>query len=115
MTQRLVRGIEPKEDFPALPRFEELLKEQHLLISDHTLKYLNEEIFFPGPVLDRANRSRWQEEGGLTIGERAAQEVRRLIADHQPVGLSSVVRKELTKLMTAQAKHHGMDNLPVTG
>jgi trimethylamine--corrinoid protein Co-methyltransferase len=115
MTQRMVRGIEPKEDFPALPRFEELLKEQHLLISDHTLKYLKDELFFPGPVLDRANRSRWQEEGGLTIGERATQEVRRLIADHQPVGLSGEVRKELTKLMTVQAKHHGMDNLPVTG
>jgi trimethylamine--corrinoid protein Co-methyltransferase len=32
MTYRLLAGIEPREDFPALVLFEELLKEKHLLI-----------------------------------------------------------------------------------
>ncbi|UCC31371.1 MAG: trimethylamine methyltransferase family protein, partial [Phycisphaerales bacterium] len=65
MALRLVKGMEPKEDFPALPRFEELLKEQHLLISKHTRRYLREENYLPGPTIDRANRSRWEQEGGL--------------------------------------------------
>ncbi|MCK5032953.1 MAG: trimethylamine methyltransferase family protein, partial [Calditrichia bacterium] len=43
MTQRMIKGIEPKDDFPSLPQFEELLKEGHLLISDHTRKYLRDE------------------------------------------------------------------------
>jgi len=49
MALRLARGIEPREDFPALPRFEELLREEHLLISPHTRKHLKAEITFPGP------------------------------------------------------------------
>jgi trimethylamine--corrinoid protein Co-methyltransferase len=112
LTSRMVRGIEPKEDFPAMPRFKELLEEGHLLISDHTRKHVRDEIHFPGPTIDRANRSRWEEEGSLTIGERAHSEVKRLIADAEPVRLTSDVRKEMTRLMTLEATRLGMDKLP---
>jgi len=112
MTLRMIKGIEPKEDFPSLPRFEELLKEQHLLISDHTRKYLKEEIYFPGPVIDRANRSRWQEEGSLTLAQRARNEADKLIAGYEPIRLTDDIKSELTKLMVAEAKRNGMDKLP---
>ncbi len=112
MALRMIQGIEPKEDFPSLPRFEELLQEGHLLISDHTRRYLKEEVYFPGPVIDRANRSRWQEEGGLTLGERAHKEVERIVAEHEPVALSDEVKKELTKLMETEARRWGMVRLP---
>ena len=55
MTTRMLQGIEPKDDFPALDLFKELLQEQHLLIADHTMKHLQNEIHFPGPVIDLAN------------------------------------------------------------
>lgn len=112
MVKRMVTGIEPKEDFPALPRFEELLHEEHLLISDHTLKYLEEEIDLPGPTIDRANRSRWQEEGSRTLGERATEQVEMLVARHQPVRLADEILRELTSLMEREARRHGMDRLP---
>jgi len=112
MTQRLVQGIEPKDDFPALPHFKELLQEGHLLISDHTRKHLKNEIYFPGPTIDRANRSRWQEEGSLTIGERARSEITRLLTEAEPVQLSDDVKNEMTQLMTTEAKKLGMDKLP---
>ena len=112
LTLRLIKGIEAKEDFPALPRFQELLQEGHLLISRHTRKYLKEEIHFPGPAIDRANRSRWQEEGSLTLGQRAHSEVERLIKAYQPTRLSEGIRKELTRLMEGEARKHGMDRLP---
>ena len=112
MALRLIRGIEPKDDFPALPRFEELLQQQHLLISKHTRLYLKEEHYFPGPAIDRANRSRWQEEGGLTLCERSGREVDRLVADYQPSQLPDDVKAELTQLMQDEGRRHGMDSLP---
>jgi len=112
VTQRLTAGIEPKEDFPSLERFEELLNEKHLLIANHTRKYLREEHYFPGPVIDRASRARWLEEGGLTINERAHNEVERLVGEYEPSRLPADIRAELTGLMTAEAKRHGLDNLP---
>jgi trimethylamine--corrinoid protein Co-methyltransferase len=112
MTARLLQGIVPKEDFPARPRFEELLREQHLIISPHTRRYLREEITFPGPVIDRANRSRWLEEGGLSLGERAAREVERLVSRARPSRLSEDVKRLMAERMEHEARRWGMDRLP---
>jgi trimethylamine--corrinoid protein Co-methyltransferase len=112
MTLRMIKGIEPKEDFPSLPRFEELLKEKHLLISKHTLRYLKEEFYFPGSVIDRANRARWQEEGSKTLLERGRSEVEKLIREYVPSGLPDDTKNELTKLMEGEARRYGMQSLP---
>ncbi|HCO93136.1 MAG TPA: hypothetical protein DIU00_04160 [Phycisphaerales bacterium] len=104
--------MEPKEDFPAMGIFRELLQEKHLLISEHTRRYLKTEYFFPGPVIDRARRSRWEEKGSLTLGQRAHQEVEKLLESYQPSTLPEDIKKELTKLMTAEARRHGQKSLP---
>ena len=112
MVLRMIRGIEPKDDFPALPVFQELLREKHLLISPHTRRFLKEEHYFPGRVIDRANLSRWKEEGALTLKQRAAQEVKRIVDSCRPSSLSRDVKEELTRRMTEEARDHGMENLP---
>ncbi len=114
MTLRMIRGIEPKEDFPAAPRFEELLKDGHLLISKHSRRHLREEHYFPGPAIDRANRSRWQEEGGRTLCERAHSEVEKLVKECQPSALPDDIKKDMTRLMETEAARYGMDSLPHT-
>ena len=112
MTFRLIQGIEPKEDFPALSIFRELLREKHLLIADHTQRYRTREHYVPGPVIDRANRTRWLEQGGLTLEQRAHREVEKLVGDYQPPKLPEDTRKELIKLMENEAQRFGQDKLP---
>ncbi len=112
MTLRLVQGIEPREDFPALPIFEELLRDGHLLISPHTRRHLKKEHYFPGRVIDRANLSRWREEGSLTLGQRANQEVERLVGAWRPTRLAAERKKELCSLMDKEARRCGMNMLP---
>ena len=94
MTDRLRAGIEPREDFPSRPLFEELLAEKHLLIADHTRRHLRSELTFPGPVVDRTSRARWLEEGAATLGDRAAREVDRITAEFTPSRIGDDVRKE---------------------
>jgi len=112
MSLRLVRGIEPREDFPTVPRLQELMQEQHLLISSHTRRYLRQEHYFPGPVIDRANRSRWLEEGGLTLAERARRRVDGLRESYAPPRYPAEVRRELIARMEAEARRHGQESLP---
>jgi len=112
MALRLTRGIEPREDFPARPIFEELLRDGHLLISPHTRRHLQNEHYFPGRVIDRANLSRWREDGSLTLGQRAHQEVQRLVGAWLPARLAGERKKELCALMESEARHWGMDKLP---
>ena len=112
MAFRLIAGIEPREDFPALGIFQELLEERHLLISEHTRRYLEKEHFFPCPVIDRARRSRWEQDGALTLEQRAHREVERLLESYEPSDLQEDIKKELVKLMSEEARRHGQDNLP---
>ena len=112
MTTRLLHGIEPKEDFPALPIFRELLQEQHLLISKHTRKYLKSELTFPARVIDRANRGRWEKEGSLTLGERAVGEINRHLNNYKPTEIPDTVKQDMIKLMKAEALRYGQDKLP---
>jgi len=112
MALRLVRGAEPREDFPSLPIFRELLTEGHLLISHHTRKHLKSEQYFPGPAVDRANRSRWQEEGGRTNYQRAHDEVEKIVGRYKPSNVPSTAKEEMVKLMSAEAKKHGLEKLP---
>jgi trimethylamine--corrinoid protein Co-methyltransferase len=112
MTLRLAQGIEPKEDFPSLPHFKELLQEGHLLIYDHTLKYFNDEHYMPGKVINRANLSRWQAEGETTVNEVAHSEVESLISTYEPTTLSENVKNELVQLMEFEAKKYGQERLP---
>jgi trimethylamine--corrinoid protein Co-methyltransferase len=112
MALRLVGGIEPREDFPALPIFQELLEEKHLLIAKHTRRYLRKEHYFPSEVIDRANRSRWAEEGSRTLGERAHTIVEKVLENYVPTRLDDTHKAELTRLMTGEARKYGMDALP---
>jgi trimethylamine--corrinoid protein Co-methyltransferase len=112
MTYRLLRGIEPREDFPAVPLFEELRREKHLLIAEHTRRHLREEITFPGAVIDRANLSRWLQGGRRTLRQRAADEVARLVKAYTPSRLPEQTRSELTRRMETEARRYGMEALP---
>jgi trimethylamine--corrinoid protein Co-methyltransferase len=112
MTLRMIRGIEPGEDFPSTDRFKELIRDEHLLISDHTRKYLRDEHYFPGPVIDRANKARWMEEGAITMRERASEEVRKIINKYEPTSVSEEIKNELVDLMKNEAVRYGQTTLP---
>ncbi len=112
MALRLNAGVQPRNDFPAGPLLEELLAEKHLLIADHTRRHFRDEITFPGPTIDRANRARWTEEGQSSLSERAADEVRRLLAGVEPPALPASVRDDLHSRMISAAQECGMDRLP---
>ena len=45
------------------PLIEELLEENHLLTAEHTLEHWPEELYLPGPMVDRTNWDQWQELG----------------------------------------------------
>jgi trimethylamine--corrinoid protein Co-methyltransferase len=112
MVARLRRGIEPREDFPSRPLFEELLREGHLLIAAHTRRHLKEQVRFPGPVIERAPLGRWREEGETTLGQRARREVERLLAAWAPSRVGDETKKALRERLSAAARAAGLLALP---
>jgi len=112
MVARMRRGIEPRDDFPARPLFEELLRDGHLLIADHTRRHMKEQIHLPGPVIERASLGRWREEGETSLGARATREVERLVDAWTPSGAPDETKQALRERMGAAAREAGLDALP---
>jgi trimethylamine--corrinoid protein Co-methyltransferase len=112
MIYRLLAGIQPRDDFPALPRFQELIAEKTLLVSEHTVRHLRTEHSIPGTVINRKKRSRWESDGSPSQEQEAHQQVYKLLADYQPSRLSGEIRKSLLALMKNEAKKYGQDTLP---
>lgn len=110
MVKRMVRGIEARDDFPSLDRFRDLLSEGHCLISDHTMRWLGEEHYYPGPVVERAVRRRWKEEGASTLEERARREVDRILAT-EPLPPPENV-EALDEVMLRALRDAGMKEFP---
>jgi trimethylamine--corrinoid protein Co-methyltransferase len=113
MVARLRRGIEPRDDFPARPLFEELLRDQHLLIAAHTRKHRREQIHLSSPVIERAPLGRWREEGEKTLGQRASREVERLVGAWTPSRLPDESKRALRERMGHAARAAGMAELPM--
>jgi trimethylamine---corrinoid protein Co-methyltransferase len=112
MALRLARGIEGRSQPLAEDLWGDLSLGDHFLTSPGTLRWLREEILFPGAVIDRRTRDTWSADGSTTAFDRARQRVREHLARHQPTPLSDAVRQQLVEIMSADAKRHGLDCLP---
>jgi trimethylamine--corrinoid protein Co-methyltransferase len=103
MARRLVAGLEPREDFPCDPIFGELIREENLLTSEHTLKYFRQEHYIPGAVIDRTVVPSDAEASADTF-ERAHLEVaRHLKAYRTPEILTRDQLRDLEKTMRSAA------------
>jgi len=75
-----------------------------------TLKWFREEVLRPSRIIDRETTD--ASDGGKGIFERARERVEGLLAEHKPTPLPAGVQAELTAIMTADARRHGMNELP---
>ncbi len=112
MALRLVQGIEGRDGRLAEDLWGDLGAGDHFLTSPVTLRWLREETLFPSAVIDRRSRDAWLAEGATTAWDRAQCRVRELLERQQPKPLADEVRRELIKIMHAEAKRYGVDALP---
>jgi trimethylamine--corrinoid protein Co-methyltransferase len=113
MAARVRAGLGPLAA-SAIPAIEELLREGHLLIAADTRRGLREEIALPGPAIDRASRQRWIDDGRRSAVERASDVVDGLVRRWQPPERPDDIARGLRERMLAEARLHGMQDLPET-
>jgi trimethylamine--corrinoid protein Co-methyltransferase len=112
MTKRLVKGIISREERLAEDLFGDLADGQLFLTSPRTVAYMREEVSTPCSAIDRQPRELWQAKGGKDALQHAHGLVNDLLAKHKPEALPDDVRAELVRIMSADARRHGMDRLP---
>ena len=112
---RFTRPVEEREDLPVAPLIAELLEENHLLTAEHTLEHWPEELYLPGPMVDRTNWDQWEMQGSKEIRARAAEVIGEKLEDYEVAPLEPALDREAREIFARAA---GLDEaeLPrVTG
>jgi trimethylamine--corrinoid protein Co-methyltransferase len=98
MIDRIIKGISVTEEKIALDIIDKVGPGGHFLNQKHTMKHLREEHFLP-QLTDRDSHELWVEKGKRAIHERAREEVKRILAEHEPLPLDPAVEKELLAII----------------
>jgi trimethylamine--corrinoid protein Co-methyltransferase len=111
--KRFIRPVEVRDDLPAQPLMEELVRDKHLMMSEHTLEHWPEELYLPGPMIDRTNWDQWKGEGSKTFRDRARDVIEECLENYDLEPLDRKLHAEIRDLFqkTAHDKDVRLPNL----
>jgi trimethylamine--corrinoid protein Co-methyltransferase len=94
LCRRLKDGVDSAESRDLFNDIAQVGPGGHFLRQKHTMKHLEEEHFLP-KLSDRDSYEVWSEKGKKAIHERAREEVKKILSEHQPLPLDAAVKKSL--------------------
>ena len=99
MVHKFLKGIVQRDEPIAKNLLKDLEERTHLLSHDHTLKWFREEQYIPSQVIDRATTEEWVNKGRKSIGERANEQVKKLLTKYPGISLDKDVLDEISQIM----------------
>jgi trimethylamine--corrinoid protein Co-methyltransferase len=94
------RGVTVDEETLALDVVEELGPTGTYLEHKHTLRHFKEPFY--SKLADKGTFSQWTERGAMTMEQRAALEVDRILAKHKGEPLPADVQRDIKKIVTRE-------------
>jgi hypothetical protein len=110
--KRFVRPVEVKDDLPAAELLAILVRDKHLLTSEHTLTRWPEELYLPGPMVDRTNWDQWTEAGSHDWRARANQVIDETLAAYETEPLPSGQHAEIREMFVKTCREQEAFTLP---
>jgi len=96
-----VREIEVLDDLPTGKLVDDLMRDDHLITSPHTLEHWPNQLCLTDPVIDRLNRESWEEAGRKDLEQRATEEVEERLANYQPIETDPEIDTAMREIVTA--------------
>ena len=94
------REVRVLDDLPTQHLVDQLMAEDHLITSPHTLAHWPNELYLTDPVYDRLNRETWEEGGEMQLWDRACADVEARLARYQPIETDSAIDEAMRQLVT---------------
>jgi trimethylamine--corrinoid protein Co-methyltransferase len=94
-----VRDMHPLDDLPTADLVEQLMQDDHLITASQTLEYWPQELYLTDPVIDRANREAWEEDGSRKLYDRACEQVEKRLAEYSPIETDAAVDAAMRELV----------------
>ena len=105
-----VREIEVLDDLPTTSLVNDLMRDDHLITSPHTLEHWPNQLYLTDRVIDRENRETWEEGGSKDLVTRATEEVERRLAAYEPIETDPELDKAMRDIVIAGLE--SQDKLP---
>jgi trimethylamine--corrinoid protein Co-methyltransferase len=96
-----VREIQTLNDLPTGDLVSDLMRDDHLITSPHTLEHWPQELYLTNPVIDRENREAWEKTGSIGLEQRANAEVERRLASYMPFETDPEIDKAMREIVMA--------------
>jgi trimethylamine--corrinoid protein Co-methyltransferase len=113
MALRIARGFEVNSETMALEDLRNRGKQGSFISLPSTLKLFRKEHYMPSEVVDRANRTQWEEKGSKDIIKRAKEQAQTILGKVKSKrAITEGVEKELNKTMLAELKRFGVTKIP---
>ena len=115
IAKRLIEGIRCRGENEGVNVLREMIGTvgASFITSEHTRRHFREEVYYPSAVVDRGTYGDWEKTGKKTAADRAHSKVRELLEQPNLSMASADLVDRLETIMTADAKKHGLDALPV--
>jgi trimethylamine--corrinoid protein Co-methyltransferase len=95
-----VREIEVLDDLPIDNIVADLMRDDHLITSPHTLKHWPNELYLTDPVIDRENRESWEQAGSRELNQRAIDGVEERLAAYQQIETDAAIDQAMRDIVT---------------
>ena len=114
MAQRFIKGVECSPETIALEVIKAAGRDaKDYISSSHTMKWYQNELFFPSSIIHRWATSGDEKEA--RAWDRAKAEIKTRLAKFVPASLPQDKTTEIKRIMHAYAKTKGVDSLPAVG
>ncbi len=95
--EKMISPIEISDETLALDLIDEVGPDGSFLDSDHTMNHFRDR-WYP-EIFERGNFDQWLEAGGLSLGERAAQQVDTILEEHRPESLPEDIQQKIKAIV----------------
>jgi trimethylamine--corrinoid protein Co-methyltransferase len=97
MIGRIMGGVEVNDETLALDAVHRTGPGGYFLMDDHTMAHFRE--FWNPTLISRMRYDNWEKAGAKSMGERANEKTKAVLADHTPAPLSDAVRGEIKAIV----------------
>jgi trimethylamine--corrinoid protein Co-methyltransferase len=105
--KRIARGFEVDADTLATEVVHAVGPGGNYLAEEHTVRHFRREIWTPGSAWTRETWDGWVSGGRTSMGERAASEVRRILAVHEPEPMDEALAQEVDCIVESARRELG--------
>ena len=99
MARHIVRGIRVDDETLAVDVIAEGVDSGDFLSLAHTRRHFREQMWLAN-LMDRRRWQQWADDGSMTMGDRAGQRMREIIAEHRAAPLSAEITSHLSDIIS---------------